>query len=119
MVNHRVSSGELNVLLIGPSRPRAMTSNYTHFWVTGYKMVCPMLLDHCLSCLSVMLVNYGKTVGWIKMKLGVALSLATLCYICGLIYPCPKGAHSPSPIFNFRPMSFVAKRPPISATAEL
>ena len=37
-------------------------------------------LSACLSVLSVMLVYYGQTVGWIEMKLGmqVGLGLATL-----------------------------------------
>jgi len=43
------------------------------FWATFCKMVRPMLLDRCLSCLSVALVYCGQTVGWIKMKLGVVV----------------------------------------------
>ena len=55
-----------------------------HFWVTICKTVRPMLSDRCLSCLpvlSVTLVYYGQTVGWIKMKLGMQVGLgpATLC----------------------------------------
>jgi len=51
------------------------------FWATVCKTVCPMLLDHCLSCLSVCpvlsvtLVYCGQMVGWIKMKLSVQVGL--------------------------------------------
>jgi len=34
-----------------------------------------MLSDRCLSCLSVMLVYCGQTVGWIKMPLGTEVGL--------------------------------------------
>jgi len=44
-------------------------------WATVCKTVRPMLLDRCLSCLSVTLVYCGQTVGWIKMKLGVQVGL--------------------------------------------
>jgi len=90
------------------------------FWATACKTVCPMLSDgcpvlscpvlscavlSCLSvCLSVTLVYFGKTVGWIKMKLGKGVGL-----LPGNIVldedpaPSPKGAQ-PS---NFPPMSVV------------
>jgi len=76
-------------------------------------MVCPVLLDRCLSvCLSVTLVYCDQTVGWIKTALGreVGLGLGDIV----LDGDPPKGAQSPS----FWPMSIVAKRWPISATAE-
>ena len=38
------------------------------FWATVCKTVRPMLLDRCLSVLS--LVYCGQTVGWISMPLG-------------------------------------------------
>jgi len=41
------------------------------FWATIYKMVRPMLSDHCLSVLSVMLVYCGQMDGWIKMLSGI------------------------------------------------
>jgi len=51
-----------------------------NFWATVCKMVRPVLSDHylscpVLSCLSVMLVYCGQTVGWIKMKLGMQVGL--------------------------------------------
>jgi len=57
----------------------------------------------------------SQTAGWIKMPLGtkVGLGQATLCYM-GTQPPPQKRGHTP----NFRPMSIVAKRSPISATAE-
>ena len=45
------------------------------FWATVCKTVRPMLSNCCLSCLSVTLVYCGQTVGRIKMKLGMQLSL--------------------------------------------
>ena len=77
-----------------------------------------MLSDRCLSvcpvlsCLTVVLVYCGQTVGWIKMKL------------CTEVGPCPghivldgdpaptKRGRAP----NVPPMSIMAKRSPISAT---
>ena len=38
-------------------------------------MVRPILSDHCLSVLSVTLVNCGQRVGWIKMTLGLQVGL--------------------------------------------
>ena len=45
------------------------------FWATICKMVRPMLLDCCLSVLSVTLVYCGQTVGWINMPLGMEVGL--------------------------------------------
>ena len=45
------------------------------FWATVRKTVRPLLSDPCMSCLSVTLVYCGKTVGWIKMKLGMQVGL--------------------------------------------
>ena len=60
-----------------------------------------------------------KMVGWIKIpfggKVGLGPGQATLCYMgTQLSPPPPKRGTAP----NFRPMSIVAKRSPISATAE-
>jgi len=44
-------------------------------WATVCKMVHPMLSDHCPVCLSVTLVYCSQTVGWIKMKFGMEISL--------------------------------------------
>ena len=49
--------------------------NNSHFWATVCKTVCPMLSHHCPVCLSVTLVYFGQTVGWIKMKLGMEVGL--------------------------------------------
>jgi len=74
-----------------------------------------MLSDRCLSCLSVALVYCGKTVGRIQMKLRkqVGLELGHIVLDADPALPSRKG-HSP----NLRPISIVAKRSPISATAE-
>jgi len=60
-------------------------------------------------------ISARQTAGLIKMPLGtkVGLGQAALCYM-GTQLPLPKGAQPP----NFWPMSIVAKRSPISATAE-
>jgi len=76
-----------------------------------------MLSDHCLSCLSVTLVCCGQTVGWIKMPFGTEVGLGPGHVVLdGDPAPPRKGAQQPP---TFRPMSIVAKRLPISATAEL
>ena len=63
------------------------STNEDSFWATVSKTVRPMLSDRCLSvlsvclsrlsCLSVTLVYCGQTVGWIKMKLGLQISLGS------------------------------------------
>ena len=49
------------------------------FWTTICKTVHHMLSESCLSCclsvLSVMLVYFGQTVGWINVKLGMEVGL--------------------------------------------
>jgi len=85
------------------------------YWATVCKTVRPMLTDRCLSCLSVTLVYYGQTVGWIKMKLGTGVGLGPGHIVLDGDPAPPKKGHS-SP--TFRPMSIVAKRSAISATAE-
>ena len=77
-----------------------------------------MLSDHCLSCpvLSVTLVYCGQTVGQIKMKLGTQVGLVPghIVLYMRTQLPVPKKGAEP----NFRPMSIVAKRSPISSTDE-
>jgi len=76
-----------------------------------------MLSDHSLSYLSV--CNVGVLwPGWIKMKLGKQVGLGPGHIVLdGAQLPCPQKGTQP-PIFYFQPMSIVAKRLPISATAE-
>jgi len=63
----------------------------------------------------VTLVYCGQTVGWIKIPLGTKVDLGPgHIVVDGHPATTPsKGAHP-----NFRPMSVVVKRSPISATAE-
>jgi len=80
-----------------------------------------MLWDRCLSCLpvclSVTLVYCGQTVGWIKMPLGMQVGLGPgPTVLDGNAGPPRKGAQQPP---TFRPACIVAKRSPISETAEL
>jgi len=77
-----------------------------HFWTTVCRTVRPMLSDRC-PVLSVTLVYYGQTVGWIKMKLGVQVGLGPghILFDGDPGPPPPKG-HSPP---NFRPISVPAK----------
>jgi len=60
-----------------------------------------MLSDHFLSVLSVTLVYCGQTVGWIKMKLGMRVSLdpGHIVLDGNPAAPAPK-EHSPLPIFG-------------------
>ena len=64
-------------------------------------------------------VYCGQTAGWIKMPLGTEAGLGSGHIVLdGAQLPLPppsKKGHAP----NFRPMSIVAKRSAISATAEL
>jgi len=73
----------------------------------------------CPSCLSVTLMHCGQMVGWIKMPLGTEMGLGPGHIVLnGNPAPLPpkKGAQQ---FRNFRHISIVAKRSPISATAEL
>jgi len=83
-------------------------------WATICKTV-PLCYQSvvCLSVcpvLSVTLVYYGQTVGWIKMKLGMQVSLSPGYIVLrgewGPSSPSPKGEESP----NFQPISVVAER---------
>jgi len=59
-------------------------------------------------------VRCCQTAGWIKMPLGREVDVGPGAIVLdGAQFP-PKGAQQP-----FRPMSIVAKRSPMSATAEL
>jgi len=62
-------------------------------------------------------VYCGKTAGWIKMSLGMEIGVGSGDIVLdgGPAPPHKKRGTAP----NFRPMSIVAKRSPISATAEL
>ena len=63
---------------------------------------------------SVAFLQLWPTVGWIKMPLGKEVGLGPGHIV---LDGDPVGTQQPLP--TFRPMSFVAKRSPISATAEL
>ena len=99
-----------------------MTGTLCVFWATVCKTVRPTLSDHCpvlsvcLSvCLSAIFVYCGQTVGWIKMKLGMEVGLCLGHFVLDRdLAPLPKRGTYPS----FRPMSIVAKRSPVSASAE-
>jgi len=70
-----------------------------------------------LSVLSVTLVHCGQAVGWIMMPLRTEVGLDPGDIVLdGDPAPPRKGALDPP---NFRAMSIVAKRSPISASAEL
>ena len=65
-----------------------------------------MLSDRGPVCLSVTLVYCGKTVGWIKMKLGTQIALDPSHIVLDGDPAPPKRGTAP----NFRPMSVVATR---------
>jgi len=61
-------------------------------------------------------VYCGQTAGWIKMPLGTEVGLCQVhCVRWGPSSPQRKRGTAP----NFRPVSIVTKRSPVSATAEL
>jgi len=77
--------------------------------------------DHCLVCPVCNVIVYcGQTVGWINRPLGTAVGVGSgVSVLDGWEPSSPgmeKGTVAPPP--TFRPMSIVAKRWPISATAE-
>ena len=78
-----------------------------------------MLRDRCTVCLSVTLVYCGQTVGWIKIPLGTEVrhSQGFIVLDGDPAPPTERGTAAPLP--TFPAMSIVAKRSPISATAEL
>ena len=80
----------------------------------------PMPWDRFLSRLSVMLVYCGQTVEWIKMPLGTEVDLDPGHTVLDGGPSSPNGnGHTGTTASTFRPLSIVAKRPPISATAKL
>jgi len=84
------------------------------FWATVTRNGFPSAV---LSvCLSVTLVYCGQTVGLIKMPLGMEVSLGPGDTVLDWDQLPRKGTQQPP---HFRPMSIVAKRSPISASAEL
>jgi len=90
------------------------TQNY-YFWATVTSNGSPYATGplSCLPCLSVTLVYCSKTVGWIKMPLGMEVGLGPGDIVLdGTQLPPRKGAQQPPP--TFQPMSVVAKRSPIS-----
>jgi len=64
-----------NVMGTKAKRDCLMHRGEMSFGATVCKTLCHMLSDHCLSCLSVMLVYFGQTAKWIKMKLGTHVGL--------------------------------------------
>jgi len=76
-----------------------------------------MLRDHCPVCLSVTLVYCGQMVGWIKLPLGTEIGLGP--GNVAIDWDRAPPTESITAARTFRPMSIVAKRSPISATAEL
>ena len=71
----------------------------------------------CLSCLTVTLVYCGQTIGWIKMPLGTEVGLGPDDIV--LDGDCSSHMDRGTAVPTFWAMSIVAKRSPISATAEL
>jgi len=73
-----------------------------HFWATVTSNgspydTGPMSRLFCLSCLSVMLVYCGQTVGWIKMPLGTEVGLGAGDIVLDGDPPLPrKGAQQPA-----------------------
>jgi len=87
------------------------------FWATVTSNGAPYATGS-LSCMSVTLVYCGQMVGWIKMPLGTEVGLGPGDSVLdGDPAPAHGKGHSTPP--PFRPMSIVAKRSSISATAEL
>jgi len=100
---------------LAPNLPNAAAD----FWATICKTVCPRCYRTVvLSCpLSATLVYCGQTAGSYKMPLGTEVGLGLGDTVLdGDPAPPWKGTQQPP---TFRAMSIVAKRSPISATAQL
>ena len=82
------------------------------FQATVCKTVRPMLSDHCLSLLSVMLVYCGQAAGCVKMPVGTQVGLSPGNIVLdGDLSPQKGTAPLPPPKKKcFWPMSVVAKR---------
>jgi len=89
--------------------------HFVGFWTTVCKTVRPIGSLHCLS---VALVYCSQTVGWIKMPLDTEVGLGSGDIVLDGD-PAPPTEKGTAARPHFRPMSIVAKRSPISATAEL
>ena len=79
---------------------------YARWWPSSPQRHSPHFLAH---------VYCGQTAGWIKMPLGMEVDLSSGHTVLDGDPASPKGTQQPP---SFRPMSIVAKRLPISATAE-
>jgi len=106
-----------------PSESKCQTASQSvqPVWATVYKTVRPVLSDRCpvcLSCLSVMLVYCGQTVGCIRMSLGTEICLGTgdIMLQGDLAHPTERGTAPPPTHYSAH---FALARSPISATAEL
>jgi len=79
-----------------------------NFWATVYETVRLCYRTVVLSVLSVTLVYCGQTVGWVKMKLAMEVSLGRGHTVFdGDPTPLPQKGHS---LPNLRSMSVVAKQ---------
>jgi len=88
-------------------------------FVKRFALCCGTVVLSVLSvCLSVTLVYCGQTAGWIKVPLGMEVGLGPGDIVRWEPDSVPNGNGHSSPS-NFRLISIVAKRSPISATAEL
>ena len=109
-----VSAISTSGLGVGASR----ASFIAVFWRPLQVTVRPMLRDHSPVCpvCNKTLVYCGQTVGYIRMPLGMKVCLSPGDIVLDGDAAPPRKGHSPS---IFRPTSIMAKRPPISVTAEL
>jgi len=91
--------------------PKNLSSTSHSFWVSATSNGLPygtIVLSACI------VVYCGQMVGWIKIPLGTEVGLGP-----GNIVLDGHGKWHSSPFCTFWPMSIMAKRSPISATAEL
>jgi len=99
--------------LVGSRLSLFMGDRYTKRFALCYETI----LMSVLSVLSVTLVYCGQAVGWIRMPLGMEVGLGPSDIVLDgdTAPPTERGTAAPT----FRAMSIVAKRSPISSTAEL
>jgi len=118
-----ISRIRLKLCFLQPTRVHNPNGKSTGSAVFGRPLqltVRPMLRDRypvCLPCLSITLVYCGQTAGWIKMSFGteVCLGPGDIVLVRDPAPPTERRTASPT----FLPMSIVAKRSPILATAKL
>jgi len=99
--------------------PKGHLNRFSRFWATVCKTVHPMLRDRCPVCLSVCNVGVLWPNGWMDQDATWYGGRPRPMRHCVRWGPSSSPRKWPQQTPLIRPMSILAKRSPISATAEL